>query len=129
MNKNKVLDLAVIFTDLLSLVISYVLGSLFYLLVINDRKVFMDRSFYPTFLIFLFSFSIVELLLLNRNRLFLKRNSVEEIYNIIKNALILGVVVSTIGFIARISYDISRGVLLITLLLFVLVGTINRYII
>nr|WP_232505361.1 sugar transferase [Erysipelothrix larvae] len=129
LNRTKKLELSVTIADILSLSISYILAAIIYLIIFQDERVFFDQSFGQTLLIFLLSLFFAEIITLSKNRLFLKRNNVQEIYNIIKNIAFMGMFFAVFVFIMNYSKSVSRGVFLLTLVIYVFVGFIGRLII
>lgn len=122
MNKNKALEISVFIVDLFSLFFCYTLGSYLYLVVISKNQSFFDENYVHMLIYFFVSFIIAQFFTLSKNKLFLSRNRTQEMFNIIKNATTITVVISVLIFLMKNSLYMSRGVLLLTMILFTLVS-------
>lgn len=128
MNRNKSLEIVVFITDFLALVSSYLLASYLYLVVIKNNRIFLEQSFYFSLSLYIISFIVSEMLTIRKNKLFLSRTNLEEIFNMIKNVMVFAITFAGAAFIMGKTELISRGVYFVALLLFLIVGSIYRFI-
>lgn len=127
MNRNKILEIVVFFTDFLALLSSYLLATYLYLVVIRNNRIFVEQSFYFSLALYIISFIVSEMLTIRKNKLFLSRTNLEEIFNMIKMVMVFAITFAGTAFIMGRTILISRGVYLVALLLFVVIGSIYRF--
>ncbi|AMC94026.1 hypothetical protein AOC36_08510 [Erysipelothrix larvae] len=126
MTRNKKLELAVTITDVISLSVSYLIGSILYLIILQNNVPFFKDIFVHTYLLFILSLFLAELITLGKNKLFLKRDYLQEMYNIIKNIAFMGMFFALLVFTLSFSMIVSRGVFLLTIIIYVFVGYCGR---
>lgn len=126
MGKSKKMELRVFVSDFLAMTLSYAIASFFYLFVFKDSLSFLKSSFWQTYSIFVISFFFSEFFTLSKNRMFLKRTRLEELYNVIKNVSLISIAFATFTFAFGYSIEVSRGVFLVTGILNILIGYMLR---
>ncbi|MDE8313827.1 sugar transferase [Erysipelothrix rhusiopathiae] len=127
MNRDKSLEIAVFLTDFLALLSSYLLATYLYLVVIKNNRIFLEQSFCFSLSLYIISFIISEMLTIRKNKLFLSRTNLEEIFNMIKIVMVFAITFAGTAFIMGKSVLISRGVFFVALLLFFVVGSMCRF--
>lgn len=126
MKKINKLEILVVLIDFISLSLSFAFASLFYLLIIKNEFEFLKSYVGLTYVIFNAAFFSAILLSVKKNKKIIKRNRVEELYNVIKNNLLIMMFFSFYAFISSLSTEVSRGVLLITFGINILVNYLLR---
>ena len=119
--KEKYVNLVVCLADIVSLFISYLMGSYLGLRFVGKlwsythRNLIINLGFLlVTFMLIFFIFSL--------NAYFLQRSAIEELLNVIKYNIVLAVLLTFVLYLTKTSAQFSRSVFAVTLILNVLIG-------
>ena len=126
MNRNKSLEISVFFADFVALLISYLVASYTYLILIKNDILFFELTFLSSFSIYFISFVITEFFTLSKNKLFLTRTKTEEFFNVTKNVVLFAIAMAGMTFILGRSIYVSRGVYFLSLALYLIFGVVLR---
>ena len=126
MKSTKIEGLVVFATDLFSLVLSYTLSSIVYLIYIQKDISFFNNYFYRNAVYLVVSFLLIQLFLNKKSSLVLVRNNIEEFYNVSKNSVFNLVFFSALFFASGQTELVSRVVTFVTFTLFILISYVLR---
>ena len=123
--REKYVNLMVCLIDTISLIISYILGSYVWLVIVKEEEKYTYNNLMGNIGIVLASFMFI-FFFFNMNRYFLKRSYIEEFFNVIKSSLFLGAIMTMVLFLTKNSLQFNRGVFVCTILFNVAICTVFR---
>ena len=123
--REQYVNLIVCLIDTISLIISYLLGSYIWLVIVKEEEKYTYSNLMGNIGVVLASFMFI-FFFFNMNRYFLRRSYIEEFFNVIKNSLFLGAIMTMVLFLTKNSLQFNRGVFVCTILFNVLVCTMFR---
>ncbi len=123
--REKYVNLMVCLIDTISLIISYILGSYVWLVIVREEEKYTYNNLMGNIGIVLASFMFI-FFFFNMNRYFLKRSYIEEFFNVIKSSLFLGTIMTMVLFLTKNSIQFNRGVFVCTILFNVAICTVFR---
>lgn len=129
MKSTKTEGLIVFITDIISLILSYIIGSVGYLVFIKNDIIFFNQYFYRNSLFLIVSFILVQIFLNKKSSMIMQRNNLEELYNVTKNSFYNLIVFSALFFASGRSELASRGVTFVTFGSFVFISFLFRLVI